>query len=189
MDIFYLTSAILLILTAYIFRFISILPFYRTHPNDRILTAHKGTNGPLHIFVFLGSGGHTGEMLRILQNYKETLLNQDNVLYVGYSDIDSRNKFSKLLQSACKVEYIEFKKAREVNSGLLASLKSIFLTLMTSLLNVIRIRKSIAFKPHLILLNGPGTCCIPVSYTHLDVYKRQLMLLTICVVKSALKSE
>lgn len=169
MNIAYICSFFLILLSIYIVRLIKILNFFKVY--DRIsqpsvfnspqLANNKNKNDKLNVFVFLGSGGHTGELLRILQNYNEVLLCSNNILYVGYSDIDSYNKFKKLIKPfKCKVEYYQFIKAREVGAGKWESTKSILKTLAKSIGYVIKIRYSMCNSPHLVLFNGPGTCCI-----------------------------
>ena len=158
----YLIAILLLVSTAYLIRLISLLPFYKSSSQYPQLpdTPNAANKEPLHIFIFLGSGGHTGEMLGILSNYKTTFLRSGTHLYVGYSDIESRERFRKICPDGCEIKYFQFVKAREVGAGFISSIKSIVLTLVTSLVHVIQIRRSILGHPHLILLNGPGTCCI-----------------------------
>ncbi|CAI4055403.1 N-acetylglucosaminyldiphosphodolichol N-acetylglucosaminyltransferase anchoring subunit ALG14 SKDI_02G1760 [Saccharomyces kudriavzevii IFO 1802] len=165
----YLASLILIVLTVYVFRLVAILPFFHTQTDTEkntrneasVLRMHKPSKKPLKIFVFLGSGGHTGEMLRLLQNYNDLLLDKSTV-YVGYSDQASKQKFARLMKNFghCKVQYYEFMKAREVKATLLQSVKSIIGTLVQSFVHVIQIRFAMCGSPHLFLLNGPGTCCI-----------------------------
>lgn len=176
----------LIIAIIYLFRLICILPFCHTSEDAKhdvkFKTEVAGETGNLNhdyekfsfkgiklslrqpnlqLFLFLGSGGHTGEMLRLVTNYSTVLLNKDTTIHVGYSDDASKKKFERLIQPMdCKVTFYEFKKAREVNANLLQSIQTIFFTLLTSLKNIITIKWYMLGKPHLVLLNGPGTCCI-----------------------------
>ncbi|GAV55891.1 hypothetical protein ZYGR_0AZ00620 [Zygosaccharomyces rouxii] len=155
----------LLFYTFYVYRLIRSLPWLS-------LQRASGTGSirecsPLNIFVFLGSGGHTGEMLRILENYESILLNNGCTIHVGYSDDASRHKFESFVKSSIAngdstptVKYYEFDKAREVNSSVFRSLLTVVSTLYTSLLHVLTIRRALRNQAHLILLNGPGTCCV-----------------------------
>lgn len=157
-----ISSLLLAIATIYTVRLISILPFCKPGYGDENKNKinPKDTRG-LQLFIFLGSGGHTGEMLRLLQNYKGELLKKDTTLHVGYSDVESLNKMQTLTTDLqCKVKFYSFKKAREVNSGFMSSVKTIIETLLTSLTHAIGIKRQMCNSPHLILLNGPGTCCI-----------------------------
>lgn len=172
MNLEYLCVALLLVYVAYIVRLISILPFFKGYSNGN----DEGTElkiesidcgSPLHVFLFLGSGGHTGEMLRLVENYKKTLLANGNTVYVGYSDSKSLESFADRIAKgnpACHFEYYQFKKAREVNAGLLTSLVSVLQTLIKSLAVVFKISRSMRGNPHLVLLNGPGTCCILATW-------------------------
>lgn len=170
-------SLLLLIVTIYIVRLIFILPcchdfrheYEETNTPDTLTDKKENTlNGiqnkdikNLHLFIFFGSGGHTGEMLRLLLQYNDILLRKDTVLHVGYSDIESLNKVKQLSGSFnCKCQYYQFRKARDVNSNLTSSLKTIFMTISTSFLHIVRIKYQMLNNPHLVLLNGPGTCCI-----------------------------
>lgn len=172
----------LIIAIVYLIRLVCILPFChiskdiygnvasQTEKTDAQIV-NKGSNiensgllikqNNLQLFIFLGSGGHTGEMLRLINNYSDILLNNDTTVHVGYSDEASKSKFNNCIkQMDCKRKYYNFKKAREVNSGILNSIQTIVLTLLTSLKHIITIKWHMLGKPHLVLLNGPGTCCI-----------------------------
>lgn len=171
MNIAYAFVACLLIYSTYMVRLIAILPFFKDNGRgkstafsscDPLKSKHKD-GGPLHLFLFLGSGGHTGEMLRILENYSKILLLDGNTIYIGYSDPKSRESVDKLIvkkYTNCHFKYYEFVKAREVNANVWQSLISILRTLMTSLRHVLEISRQMTTRPHLVLLNGPGTCCI-----------------------------
>ena len=172
----YTSCAVILLLAVAVTRVIWVLPFYRLNitqgggenVTDRSLLEELTKSGkaknssPLHTFLFLGSGGHTGEMLRLVQNFSGLLLKGGSTMHFGYSDDRSLQKFEKLIGSHkdVKVHYYRFVKAREVNSGIADSIMSILRTLLTSLVHIVRIKLAMTNKPHLVLLNGPGTCCI-----------------------------
>ncbi|GMM58370.1 N-acetylglucosaminyldiphosphodolichol N-acetylglucosaminyltransferase anchoring subunit [Maudiozyma humilis] len=176
LSVAYTSAAVLLLITLAVSRVIWVLPFYRLNVaqgggenvTDRSLLEELAVknNGappaPLQTFVFLGSGGHTGEMLRLLQNFSGLLLKGGATLHIGYSDDQSLQKFQKLIgtHTDVHVHYYRFVKAREVGAGLGASVVSILRTLATSFAHVVRVKMAMMNKPHLVLLNGPGTCCI-----------------------------
>ncbi|CAL9735288.1 UDP-N-acetylglucosamine transferase subunit Alg14p [Monosporozyma servazzii] len=168
MDWVVIASLLLFIATIYTLRLILILPCCTSEYKSNIkedngsLLELKGINAKgVQLFIFLGSGGHTGEMLRLIQNYKEVLLNKESTLHIGYSDNESLNKMKDLSNIfECKMKFYEFKKAREVGANIKSSLRTIILTLLTSLMHVVSIKLQMLNKPHLVLLNGPGTCCI-----------------------------
>lgn len=174
MNFEYAIVILLLLYVVYTTRLISILPFFKGYSNgsyeesvlDIDLMKHE-MQKPLHIFLFLGSGGHTGEMLRLVENYKKVLLAQGNTIYVGYSDLKSRQSFTDRIASKhreCRFEYLHFHKAREVNASLIRSLVSVVQTLLASLMVIYRVSRSMSKNPHLVLLNGPGTCCIIATW-------------------------
>lgn len=120
------------------------------------------------VFVFLGSGGHTGEILRVLSVYKREVVCQDCKLYVGYSDVNSKIKFNNWLKSEDvqpkDIMYIKLFKAREVGSGTVRSIWSVLRTLIHAFGSMRYVEKKLSAGPHLVLLNGPGTCCILVLW-------------------------
>lgn len=149
-------AVLLALYTVYVVRLVVVLPWLGRR---RVGNAR----GPLELFVFLGSGGHTGEMLRILESYRTALL--QGTLHIGYSDEVTRAKFEEFARRyEVRAVYYRFKKAREVNAGFINSVKSIVVTLYTSLIHVLKIHTALIGKPHLILLNGPGTCCILATW-------------------------
>lgn len=167
MDIAHIVALLAIVITVYSVRLISILPFYKLSHNDNkgnisLLRKTEGhnKNKPMEIFVYLGSGGHTGEMLRLLSNYKNILMDDLNTLHIGFSDLESKRRFEAMNQSKCKVKFYRFKKAREVGAGFIQSIRSILDTLLNAFEIVLSLKFSMLNKPHLVLLNGPGTCCI-----------------------------
>ena len=161
--------ALLLILGCfYIGRLIKVIPILRFacagEAEIKPLFIQPKSNDGIHLFVFLGSGGHTGEMLRLLQNHQEVLLNKRYTFYIGYSDDDSKARFLSMVEKydfkAERIHFYPFAKAREVNAGPIASIVTISKTLLTGFTNVLSIKMKTLGQPHLTLLNGPGTCCI-----------------------------
>ncbi|KAL3230012.1 UDP-N-acetylglucosamine transferase subunit ALG14 [Nakaseomyces bracarensis] len=160
-------SVVLVVSALYIGRLIAVIPilsFAQANQSKNEVFANNTNKDGIHLFVFLGSGGHTGEMLRLLHNYREFLLNPKNTLYVGYSDNDSLIRFQKFIDknglNAKNVHYYPFVKAREVGAGLVSSVFSILKTLLNGFVYVFEIKMRSWSHPHMTLLNGPGTCCI-----------------------------
>lgn len=160
----HISIGLLVLYAIYLVRLICILPFFlKQRQDDSPLRLNSKRKGQLKVFVFLGSGGHTGEMLRLLENYSDLLLANSNTLFVGYSDTQSRAAFAQLAKKTdlkCRIEFYEFIKAREVNSSYFSSFVTIVRTLVDSCFKALSISLRFYSSPHLVLLNGPGTCCV-----------------------------
>ncbi|KAH3900714.1 N-acetylglucosaminyldiphosphodolichol N-acetylglucosaminyltransferase anchoring subunit ALG14 SCDLUD_003716 [Saccharomycodes ludwigii] len=134
---------------------------------------------PKRVIVYLGSGGHTGEMIRLLKNYP--VLFKSKEMIVTYSDGQSYKNFKKTFCSTAakdctlsNIKYIRLYKAREVGANVFSSFKSIILTnliilfkltplaiklVLLSICSLFSKEKNPSDKT-IILLNGPGTCCL-----------------------------
>ena len=109
-------------------------------------------------------------MLRLLDNYSTALLRPETRVYVGVSDEASLAKFQASVGASypeVDFRYVWFRKAREVGATRLASLKSILFTIAQSLWCLSVIKWNLVGQPHLVLLNGPGTCCIIAAWLKL----------------------
>ncbi|SCV01682.1 LANO_0F12992g1_1 [Lachancea nothofagi CBS 11611] len=168
----------LVLLEWLVIRVILVIPLFGIQ-NDGIMGAggvkvKSGTganSAGLRLFVFLGSGGHTGEMLRLLDNYKDELLRPGTKLIVGSSDEESLTRFhhslGPQLAQQVQVTVCRFGKAREVGASKLESVRSILHTLAKAIWTVTWIKWQFVGQPHLVLLNGPGTCCIIAGWLKL----------------------
>lgn len=155
---------------AYLFLLISIflltraifcLPFLRISHTTKSHRSYE--DHPIHFFIFLGSGGHTGEMIRLILNYHTSILRDGNSLHIGYSDKASLNKFRRNVLSKdvnIHIKYYKLLKARDVHSGKIQSVISIIKTLFSSSIITFKVRLCMLGKPHAILFNGPGTCYV-----------------------------
>lgn len=118
----------------------------------------KGSN----IMIFLGSGGHTGEMMRILDNVDLNNLNRTWVISSGDSTsiLKCKNyEDKKLISSHTKLEYLLLKRARNVGEPIILS---IFSTIR-SFISTIKRLYNLPQLPSVLLLNGPGTS-VPLAY-------------------------
>ncbi|CEP62821.1 N-acetylglucosaminyldiphosphodolichol N-acetylglucosaminyltransferase anchoring subunit ALG14 LALA0_S06e04610g [Lachancea lanzarotensis] len=171
---FELWLVVLVALQWLVVRVILVVPIFGIQ-NGRVLEAAEKTEKgrKLQIFVLLGSGGHTGEMLRLLENYQQTLFKPHQTkLTVGVSDEASLKRFKHAFQTQLDAQGIEvqicrFGKAREVGASKLQSVKSIVLTLARAVWTVSWLKWQFVGQPHLVLLNGPGTCCIIAGWLKL----------------------
>ncbi|KAL7647458.1 UNVERIFIED_CONTAM: hypothetical protein RMT77_001054 [Armadillidium vulgare] len=107
--------------------------------------------------IFLGSGGHTSEMVKIVQN-----LNFDHYAsrhyVVASTDTISANKIEQIekkkdLNSDYYVHIIP--RSREVGQSWFTTIFSTFYSFIFSFYIVLKI------KPNLVLCNGPGSC-VPI---------------------------
>ncbi|CDO96233.1 unnamed protein product [Kluyveromyces dobzhanskii CBS 2104] len=159
--------------TLFLVRICLVIPLFHGRAGARVaakdgdIMSLTGRTKDLVLFVFLGSGGHTGEMLRLIENYRKVLIEGSAIIHVGYSDDDSLIKFKNKIEQISKrnslqlkIQYHRFQKARDVGSSLIGSVRSILETVVRSMLLTYRIKSSMSGRPNLTLLNGPGTCCI-----------------------------
>lgn len=165
------SSVLLLIGIVAILRLVQVLPAVSARRDDH--NGHKDDIVPkgVSLLILLGSGGHTGEMLRILAQFKHfDSFKRRYVISSGDStSVENLDKFEK---SQAKFEENEAKfdpdslillpRARNIGEGkVLATvntLKSFAATVTTFL--------SMPMKeyPDVFLCNGPGTS-IPIAYT------------------------
>ncbi|CUM48068.1 unnamed protein product [Debaryomyces tyrocola] len=118
----------------------------------------KGSN----IMIFLGSGGHTGEMMRILTNVDLNNFNRTWVTSSGDStSILKCKKYEdeKLTSSQNKLDYLVLHRARTVGESIILS---VFSTIR-SLISTIKRLYDLPQFPSILLLNGPGTS-VPLAY-------------------------
>lgn len=118
----------------------------------------KGSN----IMIFLGSGGHTGEMMRILTNVDLNNFNRTWVTSSGDSTSIlkcKRYEDGKLTISQNKLDYLVLHRARTVGESIILS---VFSTIR-SLISTIKRLYDLPQFPSILLLNGPGTS-VPLAY-------------------------
>lgn len=159
------TAILVLPLIAAVIRLIMILPAVGLPASN---TAKKsladlplGVKGS-HIMVLLGSGGHTGEMLRILSKINISNLSRTWVVSSGdTTSLEKGKSFEEkyLSDSEYKANYMTLTRARSVGEPLLLSMKS---TLRSFYSTIVSIRQ-LPQLPSVLLLNGPGTS-VPLAY-------------------------
>ena len=118
----------------------------------------KGSN----IMIFLGSGGHTGEMMRILANVDLNNFNRTWVTSSGDStSILKCKKYEdeRLTSGQNKLDYLVLHRARTVGESIILS---VFSTIR-SLISTIKRLYDLPQFPSILLLNGPGTS-VPLAY-------------------------
>lgn len=139
-----------------VIRLLYILPALHTAPKPQPVA------DSLHglLMVFLGSGGHTGEMLRLLEKVDVGLHNRTWV--TGEGDVASLEKvalFEQSVESAYPPQFMVLPRARAVGESVGSSIKST----ARSLASVVhQLWKS--SPPDVLVVNGPGTS-VPLAYT------------------------
>ena len=95
--------------------------------------------------VFLGSGGHTGEMIRILEQVQPV-----NPIFVhGAGDELSKTRVAAIFKDT---QFIAVPRARKVGQSWVS-------TVPTSLQSLARCLQIVAHhNPRFLVVNGPGTC-------------------------------
>lgn len=139
-------------------RLIQVLPSHGpTKKNGRKRVNIKEAKA--NIAILLGSGGHTGEMIRILDTVDLSYLSR--TWFISSGDNTSINKakdFENRLESDCKAQFVQLHRARKVGEGFILSIintvKSTLLTIPV-LLQLPKIT--------ILLINGPGTS-VPLAY-------------------------
>ena len=128
-------------------------------PTDKSQT-RKNKTKPEKVIVYLGSGGHTGEMLKILGTYENTI--KESQLSILYSDNNSLLRFENQFKNFKNVTSHKIGKARQVNASKISSVISIFQTIVSIIKLFIQERNIFLFnhKNTLLLLNGPGSCVL-----------------------------
>lgn len=130
------------------------------HPNDSIQDSisSRKKNSKVSLMVLLGSGGHTGEMARLLSqlNLKQYQLTWivsegDSTSLLKVRDVERK-------QNIEKVNYIVLARARKVGESFVLSVFSTFRSLKTTTTELFK-----TALPDILVINGPGTC-VPVAY-------------------------
>nr|CAH0099192.1 unnamed protein product [Daphnia galeata] len=113
---------------------------------------------PVKILIVMGSGGHTGEMLRLL--YTLDFRHFSPRLYlVARTDDMSAQRVQQLesshVSTADSFQTVAISRSREVHQSWISTILSFVQSTLDSL------RILLSYQPDLILCNGPGTCVPP----------------------------
>jgi len=108
--------------------------------------------GMKSIMVVLGSGGHTAEMLSLVKELDLAMYSPIHLVVAATdsTSIPKLNASNPELANASKVHLI--RRSREVGQSFSSSVITTVLATIDSVMVVIQV------QPHLILMNGPGTC-------------------------------
>lgn len=114
----------------------------------------KIDSGPKTLLIVLGSGGHTGEMLRLLRAVQLNKYRRRIWVYGQGDEISAKKAAQYELSQGNKTgfEILSTPRAREVGQSWSS-------TVFTSLRSLISCFSIVARnQPHVIVVNGPGTC-------------------------------
>ncbi|KRY16124.1 UDP-N-acetylglucosamine transferase subunit ALG14 -like protein, partial [Trichinella patagoniensis] len=129
----------------------SLLLIVRCHRHLR----HRRTNSTVSTCVVLGSGGHTMEILRLVQSLDNSKYNPIHFI-IADTDSNSVEKVKPMLKDD-NVSFSTIRRCREVKQ----SISNVFLpTLVATGQSLVQIWRT---NPELLLCNGPGTC-LPVCF-------------------------
>lgn len=139
-------------------RLIYVLPacrlYHQSSSDKKLVDVHKSTE----IMVLLGSGGHTGEMLRILTPID--LSTCSRTWFVSSGDSTSLHKVKQYEETlkGGRATFAELERARKVGEPLASSIFSTIRSLISTITQLWKLP-----KPDVLLLNGPGTS-VPLAY-------------------------
>ncbi|KAI5967783.1 ALG14 [Candida theae] len=111
-----------------------------------------------HVSIFLGSGGHTGEMMKLvfkldLHNIKRTwIYSSGDTVSLHRAQSEEREHYNNGNGS-----YIQIPRARTVGQPYFSSIPTTIFSIFVAAVKLVR------HSPDVILLNGPGTC-ISIAY-------------------------
>ena len=117
---------------------------------------------PIKTLVVLGSGGHTTEMLQMIQHLNPKVY--EPLIYVIASTDDTSERRVNAFGGRLPSETYFIPRSREVGQSYITSIASTLYAMIFSVWLVVKIR------PALLLCNGPGTC-LPVAIATLALPK------------------
>lgn len=143
-------STVLLVVSLILWRIIAVMPMGKKKRN-----LSKVVDMPGKMLILLGSGGHTGEMLRILEQNEIGGLKREYVISSG--DETSLRKLQRFEESVGgDYKVVNLYRARNVGDGKLVAFWKSILSFSDAL-------RKIKWENDLFLTNGPGTA-VPIAY-------------------------
>merc|ERR1711962_486930 len=145
---------------------------------EKLQISKNQKNGTL--LAVLGSGGHTSEMLKLVEAFNDDMFIERTFVYAK-TDIISPRKLKDLNNQ--NFHTYEIPRSREVGQSWLTTIFYTFYAFLCCLSVILRKR------PKLVLVNGPGTCVPIVLATRLlslfGLFKTQIVYVeSICRVKT-----
>lgn len=111
---------------------------------------------PLKTLIVIGSGGHTSEMLRLVQNLDRSKF-VPRLYVMADTDTTSMVRVTKEEENNVGWTITTIPRSRYVNQTYSSSIISTLYSIVMSIPVVM------SFKPELVLCNGPGTC-VPICF-------------------------
>ncbi|KAI2500651.1 Oligosaccharide biosynthesis protein Alg14 like [Fragilaria crotonensis] len=141
-----------LVIVAFLVRTYQVLSSIQNHRDTKERPVR--TKLPLKTLVVLGSGGHTTEMLQMIQQLNPQTY--DPLVYIVATTDDTSERRINAFGGRLPSETYFIPRSREVGQSYVTSIASTLYAMIFSLWIVFKTR------PALLLCNGPGTC-IPVA--------------------------
>lgn len=165
-----LSTGILLTFLAILVRLIIVLPCCHTgkHVTDKtnLLSLGKEKGKKKRLMVLLGSGGHTGEMLRILEQWTPGISKLHREYVISSGDSTSVLKLKNFEENMPANDGKDYQittiyRARNIGEGKVKATVNTLLSFKSTMMNLIISR--LKDQPDVFLTNGPGTA-IPIAY-------------------------
>lgn len=153
-----LVCTVLSLLTLLVVRLCFVLPCVTNNLERRSTKAYKDKQ----LMVLLGSGGHTGEMFRLLNTVRD-ITDVRGICWVTSSgDTTSLIHLKRFIEKTnlTKNDIKELCRARKVGEGFTSSVVSTVKSLFHTVNELVLASKQ---RPDLLILNGPGTS-VPLCY-------------------------
>lgn len=126
---------------------------------SRSLDEIAKSKGTLKTLIILGSGGHSTEMLRLVETLNEKIFTP-KIYIVASTDSKSKEKLidlEKTLSKKTQFHIIDIPRSRNVHQSYVSSIFTTLYSIFYCIPMMLKIR------PGLILCNGPGTC-VPICF-------------------------
>lgn len=165
-------SGILLACLCILFRLIMVLPCTKpgkhtaTRKHAKYEFTRVSSSCPRSkMMVLLGSGGHTGEMIRILEQWHEGVGELEREYILSSGDSTSVIKLQRFEEDVIRSQSTDYKittiyRARNIGEGKLKALGNTLISFLSTFKHLILNRTAL---PDIFLTNGPGTA-IPIAY-------------------------
>ncbi|XP_046455659.1 UDP-N-acetylglucosamine transferase subunit ALG14 homolog [Daphnia pulex] len=132
------------------------LILFRDRRDESLWPANR--RKPVKTLIVMGSGGHTGEMVRLLSalDFRHFA---PRLYLVARTDDMSAKRVQQLesshVSTADSFQTVAISRSREVHQSWISTVLSFLISILDSL------RILFSYQPDLILCNGPGTCVPP----------------------------